>query len=48
MRVSLPLKGLFELDDVLLLEHPEHLDFPESRFLHDLILIGFLELLDGD
>lgn len=44
----LPFKSLLELNNVLLLEHPEHFDLPEGRLLHYLVFVGLFEFLDGD
>ena len=44
----LPFKSLLELNNVLLLEHPEHFDLPEGGLLHYLVFVGLFEFLDGD
>ena len=43
-----PLEGLFEIDDVLVLHLFQHLDLSESDFLYIFVIEHLLELFDGD
>ena len=42
----LPFECLFELNDIFLFEHAEHLNLSEGCLLHYFIFIRFLELFD--
>lgn len=44
---SLLAEGLLELDDVALVKHAQHPNFPHGGFAHRSILLALLEFLDG-
>lgn len=44
---SLP-EGLFELDNVLLVEHAQDFDFADCGLPDEFVLLGLLELFDSD
>ena len=46
--VDLPLEGLLECYNVLILEHAEHSHFSHNGLLRDFIIIRLLELFDAN